>query len=149
MMARHAVPIFHPGHSLFFQKGEAARYRIPNRSIVDWCWIIGPDRSADGTEAKQGRKDHAGHRRPHSFDGGALKSKNRRRGRQAASVGDQEVPASVYRHSTGVARRLLSCEILADGSTFVRWREARQSRSAKQAHRDKEILAISCRPQFL
>src|SRR5215475_4336077 len=71
MMARHAVPIFHPGHSLFFQKGEAARYRIPNRSIVDWRWIIGPDRSADGTEAKQGRKDHARHRRPHSFDGGA------------------------------------------------------------------------------
>src|ERR1700731_3906248 len=76
MMARHAVPIFHPGHSLFFQKGEAARYRIPNRSIVDWRWIIGPDRSADGTEAKQGRKDHAGHRLPHSFDGGASKSKN-------------------------------------------------------------------------
>src|SRR5882724_13351562 len=35
------------------------------------------------------------------------------------------------------------------GSTFVRWREARQSRSAKQAHRGKELLAISCRPQFL
>src|SRR6266404_9981845 len=90
MMARHAVPIFHPGHSLFFQEGKAARYRIPNRSIIDWRWIIGPDRSADGTEAKQGRKDHAGHRRPHSFDGGASKSKNRRRGRLVASVGDQE-----------------------------------------------------------
>src|SRR6516162_5478050 len=103
MMARHAVPIFHPGHSLFFQKGEAARYRIPNRSIVDWRWIIGPDRSADGTEAKQGRKDHAAHRQPHSFDGGASKSKNRRRGRLVASVGDQEVPASAYRHSTGLS----------------------------------------------
>ena len=74
----------------------------PNRRIVDWRWIIGPDRRADGTEAKQGRKDRAGHRRPHSFDGGASKSKNRRRGRLVASVGDQEVPASVYRHSTGL-----------------------------------------------
>src|SRR3954471_24921087 len=104
MMARHAVPIFHPGHSFFFQKGEAARYRIPNRSIVNWRRIIGPDRSADGTEAKQGRKDHTGHRRPHSFDGGPSKpKKNRRRGRLVASVGDQEVPASFYRHSTGLS----------------------------------------------
>jgi hypothetical protein len=102
MMARHAVPIFHPGHPLFFEKGEAARYRIPNGSIVDWRWIIGPDRSADETEATQGRKDYAGHCRPHSFDGGASKSKNRRRGHLVASVGDQELRASVYRHSTGL-----------------------------------------------
>ena len=61
MMARHAAPIFHPGHSLFFQKGEAARYRIPNRSIVDLSWIIGPDHGAEGTEAKQSRKEYAAH----------------------------------------------------------------------------------------
>src|SRR5438105_4306435 len=62
VMTRNATALFHPGHSLSFQEGKAARHGLPNRSIVDLGWTIRVDRGDHGTEATKGQNEESKHR---------------------------------------------------------------------------------------